>query len=675
MSRARRIAILGGGLAGLSAAHELTRTADRRARYEVTLYQMGWRLGGKAASGRGLHGRVEEHGLHLLFGFYDNVFSLVRSTYDELDGSGNLPSWRDVFVPQHTLDLWNRHDDELHRWRIRFPSNEQQPGDHEPRLGLAQLLERAVSFSLSFVAASLGVPSGPTARLAEGLSPLRLGDVQPVFTRVWAYISRRASDSEGSEPGRAAPLVAALARISGALGRQIGWLADRSLAVHRAWIAADWALTVLRGVLRDDLAHPQGWRKIDHLDYRDWLATHGAAPRTLDSALVRAYYSAVLAVPEDGHVPAAAGTALRTQLRMFLTYRGAFLYKVRTGLGDGVIAPLYKVLQGRGVRFRWFHKVVDVVPQGGRVASIHLRRQARLRGETYDPLVRVGNLDCWPGAPRWEQLEGEPRASGYPFEHELGLPPSERIVGDALQLVAGRDFDAAIFAVPLGAIPSAAPSLLAASPRWRAMVHNVRDIATQSFQLWLRDDPRQLGWEGPPAFCTTFRAPVDTWADVSFVLEHEDWPARDRPRGLLYFTGFLDHGPTRDDPAHVRQQWSRVRQTMERTVRRSLVPLFPGVRADGVGLLHRHGSATDALAAQYLTANVEPWERYVLACPGTNEYRLPAGDTGFANLAVAGDWIANGVYSGCAEGAVIGGMQAARAVGCEGVDISGEDVW
>ena len=47
-----RVAVLGGGLGAMSAAFDLTRTPALRERFEVTVYQQGWRLGGKGASGR-----------------------------------------------------------------------------------------------------------------------------------------------------------------------------------------------------------------------------------------------------------------------------------------------------------------------------------------------------------------------------------------------------------------------------------------------------------------------------------------------------------------------------------------------------------------------------------------------------------------------------------------------
>ena len=60
----KEIAVLGGGAGGLTTAFELTATPELRARHSVTVYQLGWRLGGKGASGRNAdHGnRIEEHG-------------------------------------------------------------------------------------------------------------------------------------------------------------------------------------------------------------------------------------------------------------------------------------------------------------------------------------------------------------------------------------------------------------------------------------------------------------------------------------------------------------------------------------------------------------------------------------------------------------------------------------
>src|SRR5499427_7499892 len=95
-----RVAVIGGGCAALTTAFELSRP-EHAGRYQVTVYQMGWRLGGKGASGRGPSGRIEEHGLHLWMGFYENAFRLLRECYGELDRAPTAPigAWTDAFVP------------------------------------------------------------------------------------------------------------------------------------------------------------------------------------------------------------------------------------------------------------------------------------------------------------------------------------------------------------------------------------------------------------------------------------------------------------------------------------------------------------------------------------------------------------------------------------------------
>ena len=87
-----------------------------RDRFEsITVYQRGWRLGGKGASSRGEHGRIEEHGLHVWIGSYENAFALIRECYAELDRTHTDPSvpirtWDQAFVPANdvgTTDRWN----------------------------------------------------------------------------------------------------------------------------------------------------------------------------------------------------------------------------------------------------------------------------------------------------------------------------------------------------------------------------------------------------------------------------------------------------------------------------------------------------------------------------------------------------------------------------------------
>ena len=93
------IVIIGGGVAGLAAAFELTKPGRYRGEC-VTIYQAGWRLGGKCATGRDEYRRIVEHGLHLWFGYYENAFQLLREVYDELPHTPRrFATWKDAFRP------------------------------------------------------------------------------------------------------------------------------------------------------------------------------------------------------------------------------------------------------------------------------------------------------------------------------------------------------------------------------------------------------------------------------------------------------------------------------------------------------------------------------------------------------------------------------------------------
>jgi uncharacterized protein with NAD-binding domain and iron-sulfur cluster len=58
----KKIAILGGGVGAMTAAIALTEVQNSIELYEITIYQMGGRLGRKGASGRNPEAcQIEEH--------------------------------------------------------------------------------------------------------------------------------------------------------------------------------------------------------------------------------------------------------------------------------------------------------------------------------------------------------------------------------------------------------------------------------------------------------------------------------------------------------------------------------------------------------------------------------------------------------------------------------------
>ena len=98
------------------------------------------------------------------------------------------------------------------------------------------------------------------------------------------------------------------------------------------------------------------------------------------------------------------------------------------------------------------------------------------------------------------------------------------------------------------------------------------------------------------------------------------------------------------------------------------IAIWPGARSADGGFdwsqLHdtAGGSGLARLSSQYLRANIDPSERYVLSLPGTVQYRLAADGSGYDNLILAGDWTKTDWNVGCIEAAVTSGINAAAAV-------------
>ena len=125
-----------GGMAGLAAAWRLSEPGWQDEFESITVYQRGWRLGGKGASSRGPNGRIEEHGLHLWLGYYENSFRLLRECYAELDRPDDRPGGSDP-------DLAGGHAARGHRRPRGSPARRLAPlarGVHaeRPRAGRAR---------------------------------------------------------------------------------------------------------------------------------------------------------------------------------------------------------------------------------------------------------------------------------------------------------------------------------------------------------------------------------------------------------------------------------------------------------------------------------------------------------------------------------------------------------
>ncbi|PTL84474.1 NAD(P)-binding protein [Vitiosangium sp. GDMCC 1.1324] len=700
MSTARqRIAILGGGPSALTAAYHLTSDERLRERYDITLYQMGWRLGGKGRSGRGRDGRIEEHGLHILFGFYQNFFALIRDCYDELKRPAGHPlaTWRKAFHPHSFGVVEDWFQGRWHHWPIEFPGNEATPGG-----------DAALNGSWDYVTLVLHTV---VEALAGWRTERGLGD--RLFPRErWEGTPDEAPTSAGRPDAgvfRALRLLRAALKLAGktrqtlerhaptvlGLVRQARRLvveslhrrSQESVRAFRYFAYVDFWSTVFIGMMADRLYEPGALHALDEYDLREWLARHGALEDTLQSAFVRTIYGAAFSYergdPRQQRV--AAGTALRALFRMGFTYKGAAYYKMRSGMGDTVFAPLYLVLKQRGVKFEFFHKVesLHLTPGKDAIDSVRLTRQVELKNpdKEYEPLVLVEDLECWPAEPRWEQVRGAEQVKGHDLESYY--TPWKGV--GSVTLKAGEDFDQVLLATPVGCIPFLCEELLAHSQRWRDMVEHVKSVQTLSLQLWLGKELGELGWDMPPPLLSLYVDPMNTWADMSQVLHTEPWPEHHRPRSVQYFTG-PQEGPDRPPPASDHgfpaRETEKAKQEVLTFLRNHLTALLPGAvdrhlppHFDWNLLVDPEGRQGEArLEAQYWRSNCDPAERCTLALPGATKYRMKAGDTGYSNLFITGDWIDNGLYVACMEGAVQGGILAARALSGVRFPLIGEDM-
>ena len=673
----QKIAILGGGMAALAAAFELTSQPDWKDQYDVTLYQLGWRLGGKGASSRGEYGRIEEHGFHVWLGSYENAFQLIERCYQELGRSleDQLATWEEAFKPQNIVALDERVEGEYSPWLLKIPMRGSVPGqmatDSEPE----PLMSAAILHGVKLVHGQFHASSHAEGRL--NLGRLILSIALPLARRAHAHHVH--GRPEAARRHHAA-MGWFLERFRSWLLRKVKPLIESNTDGRRLFIVIDFALANLLGILYDDLILC-GLDTVDHLDYREWLRKHGALEQpTLESPVIRVLYDLGFSYQDgDANKPQfAAGAAIRVVMRMAL-FRGAFIWELQAGMGETVFAPLYQVLKARGVHFKFFHRVTELVPEWNegkaRIVQIKMARQVRIRDEAkgYDPLETVKGLPCWPPHPLYEQLErGEELKQGG-FNLESFWTRWEDADQD-LTLTEGKEFDQIVLGIPLGSFPYLCDRLRQ-NPSWRDMLDFIPTVQTQALQVWLKPDNAGLGWpywkEGTYILDSN-QDPFDTWADMSHLLVREMWPGDHFPSSVHYFCSAFpgpEMAPPSSEHEYPEQALKQVTQHASDLLKKRALRIWPDSR-DGPngtfdwGLLidpdNRTGEAR--MKAQFFRANVDPSERYIYAAPGTLKYRLRSDQSGFDNLFLAGDWTRNGLNVGAMESAAMSGMQASRAI-------------
>jgi len=190
-------------------------------------------------------------------------------------------------------------------------------------------------------------------------------------------------------------------------------------------------------------------------------------------------------------------------------------------------------------------------------------------------------------------------------------------------------------------------------------------VATQSAQLWMTKEFAALGYPYPvrPAM-NAGPEPMDVWSDMTPVVASEGWQEAVRPKSVQYICG-----PLKENGGFATARLARdaVENNTAAWLKTMSGAAWGGTRAgndfDWSSLVASAGRQQQArLSEQYLRANFEGSERYVLSTAGSTAARLKADAKLVANLYLAGDWTLNGLNAGCVEAAVMSGMQAARSI-------------
>lgn len=645
-----RIAILGGGMASLTAAFALTSVPGWQAKYAITIHQHGWRLGGKGASGRNLavRGRIEEHGLHFFFGWYENVFKVLRGAYQELSGDPNR--WKNAFLKFDGAVTMQEHiGDRYVPWPIQCPHDDDAPGDGKPvDIDPWALAQKAIDWALAQLTPTRhGFAEAATLRETVAALPAD----HRLVTRAQLEKTRDIVDQAQARL-HAQPALSETDDL-----RRMRILTSMVLAMGRG---------VITGML---LEGTTDWFVLDSFDLREWLAANGASSEVLQSAPVDALYDAAF----SGFSTMGAGTILQALLRAAFTWRGSAVWRLNGGMGDVVFAPLYEVLARRGVRFEFFHRVEALELSADRrsVERVRVDQQVSVKGGgCYRPLTTIagpdGPADVWPTGPLVAQLDVDPaKLVGHDLEDWW-----DSWRGTPVTLQRGQDFDTVVLGISVGALSNLCAELVRddGNPAFGEMVRGLVTTQTRAAQLWMGVSYADLKWPGP---CTIpFVEPYDTACQMDHLIPWEPGSSAAGVKTIAYLCSPLDDDeppPPRWDTQYPARQHARAFQQAQDWLGTSATVLWPGAAKGGafdwsllVGPPDQQGPAR--MQFQYVNTPNNPSDRYVLIARGSNRFRLRADQSGYANVVLAGDWTKTALSGGFLESAAMGGVQAARAI-------------
>lgn len=701
MTEPKKIAILGGGVSSITAAFEITSQENWQDKYDLTIYQMGWRIGGKGASGRNQkqHNRIEEHGIHVWFGFYYNAFKAMRACYDELGRAPDKPlaTLEDAFKVHPSTAFAQEFHKQWSIWPITPPTllfSKQKVGEGFNR----RPLMLALADILAWLLASFG----------QNKTLSKLEQIEELVSEFRNFFKLHDDNDEEKHKKEYDQLIEHLDNVHGKLQESdieksssdiVSLLTHaRSLVLdllyiparvnkyaERLFMMADMALTTLIGIFEDKL-YEVGLDSVNDQNFKDWLAAHGAHEMTYEGALMGSLYGGFFGY-KDGDMEqpnVETGTLIRALITAVSCTNEGFVFRMEAGMGDAVFAPYYQVLSDRGVKFKYFHKVEEVVAEqtsdGATISEIKMVQQVPLKDPTkeYYPLFDVKELPCWPSEPLYDQIE--PKVAQLLQDNHINLESSwsnwsEIYEQPKISLKAGDDFDQVILGISVAGLAELCPTLCELNPAFDAMTKNISTVATQAVQMWGTKDIRELGCDlfedrNELPECLGFSAQaMDSWADMSNLVSRESFPANDEPKDIAYLCGVFapTKAPLPPAPDYPIEQAEMVKADMITMLEKNMKLFWPNAYPNGefdwsVLYAPADEQGKQRFNSQYWRANIDPSERYVQSTVNTTKYRLKTNESGFDNLLLTGDWIHNGFNMGCVESATISGLKTANAV-------------
>ncbi|HAP74628.1 MAG TPA: hypothetical protein DCR14_00915 [Acidimicrobiaceae bacterium] len=704
----RRIVILGGGPAGLSAALSLTDPSlhpNWRDEYEVTVLQMGWRVGGKGATGRRgvtrsvdgewvLEGdaRVQEHGIHLFGNMYVNSLRTLNTCFSELQPSDGEPVMTvdTELLPSNYIQLADYFGGRWHLTPQHLPHNDLEPwGDAEyPSLDI--LFRELLRLAGELLAEALGYAGdGPGTERASSTDDVA-HEGHTHLAALHAVHAHHAAHPHAPDPDHHREALHHLEHAVAVVHRLLHAAhLDEKPSEHIALLRSvlcqlELYVTVGKGVVADNIV-VNGIDSVDGENFMDWCRRHGMSEMAVNSSPVQMPAEMCFQFPQGDTAQEprfSASGFLWFVLRQVLAC-GQATYWFHRGTGDTVVAPFYRVAMQRGVEFRFFHKVTNVAlgDDGRSVGAIDIDIQATtVGGAPYAPLVRLADGSwAWPDAPIYDQLVQGDALRDQHIDLESWWTPWQPV--GRTTLVAGVDFDEVVMALPLPCLPLVAPELVAVAP-WAPAVDAFGGLATVAAQIWTNRTGTELGFptlRGTDRVVGGAAVPPLGFSDMTDVLTTEQWAqvygADSSPEALIYLCGPLQHvGPwppfDQHETPHLADERAKATVVQWLRTATSVMPAAgtlattpqsfdfaalwapPGVSAMG----------EERFEFQYWRANIDPNERYVPSPPGLVGLRPRAWESGFDNLALASDWIFTGLNIGSFEAAVMSGMLAAHAL-------------